>query len=203
MNYLVLLVAVFSTNLFSQGYKIDTTLVNILDYSQDFVLDLKYATHQNFLNQVVYDCEVCLLDYNTAQALIMANQFFIKKGYKIKLFDCYRPHYIQKKMWMLVPNPKYVANPEKGSIHNRGGAIDLTLVDKNGVELDMGTPFDFFGIEASHSYKQFSKEILRNREFLKRVMKKFGFISFESEWWHYHLKGTEKKPVLDFKWRCD
>ena len=80
----------------------------------------------------MYDCAECFLRLKTVKALIMANDKFIKKGYKIKLFDCYRPLDIQKKMWALVPNPEYVADPAKGSIHNRGGAVDITLVTLDG-----------------------------------------------------------------------
>src|SRR6478609_3861234 len=114
----------------------DTTFVNLKDYSQDFVYDMKYATDDNFLKSRVYDCAECYLRYKTVKALVLANQRFMKKGLKIKLFDCYRPLDIQKKMWAIVPNPKYVANPAKGSIHNRGGAVDITLVDLNGKELE-------------------------------------------------------------------
>ena len=87
--------------------------------SDDFIYDMKYATNDNFLKSNVYDCAECFLRLKTVKALIMANDKFIKKGYKIKLFDCYRPLDIQKKMWALVPNPEYVADPAKGSIHNR------------------------------------------------------------------------------------
>jgi D-alanyl-D-alanine dipeptidase len=127
----------------------------------------------------------------------------MKKGYKIKFFDCYRPLDIQKKMWKIVSNPSYVADPSKGSIHNRGGAVDITLVDSNGKELDMGTAFDFFGVEASHNYPNLSQEVKANREFLKRIMTENGFDSFDSEWWHYNLKSALKDKVSNVKWKCD
>jgi zinc D-Ala-D-Ala dipeptidase len=120
----------------------DTVFVNLRDYSNDFVYDMKYATNDNFLKTKVYDCPECFLRMKTVKALIEANRKCIKKGCRIKLFDCYRPLDIQKKMWAIVSNPEYVANPAKGSIHNRGGAVDITLVYANGKELDMGTPFD-------------------------------------------------------------
>jgi len=180
----------------------DTTFVNLKDYSQDFVYDMKYATEDNFLKSKVYDCAVCYLRYKTVKALIQANQRFMRKGYKIKLFDCYRPLDIQKRMWKIVPNPEYVANPSKGSIHNRGGAVDLTLVDLKGNEVNMGTTFDFFGIEASHGYLNFSHEIKSNRNLLRRIMAKENFKSFDSEWWHYNLKSALIDPVSNFKWDC-
>jgi D-alanyl-D-alanine dipeptidase len=181
----------------------DTTFVNLKDYSSDFVYDMKYATDDNFLKAKVYDCAECYLRLKTVKALISANQKFIKKGYRIKLFDCYRPLDIQKKMWAIVPNPEYVANPAKGSIHNRGGAVDITLVDSNGKELDMGTKFDFFGAEASHNYADVSEEVKENRQLLKRIMLKKNFISFDSEWWHYNLKSALTDKVANEKWKCN
>lgn len=181
----------------------DTSLVHLKDYSKDFEYDLKYATSDNFLKAKVYDCPACFLRLKTVKALIEANKEFVKKGYKIKIFDCYRPLTIQKKMWELVPNPAYVADPSKGSIHNRGGAVDITLVDIKGKELDMGTPFDFFGIEASHNYSDVSLKVKQNRALLKNTMLKNGFKSFESEWWHYNLKTAMSDKISDIKWHCD
>jgi D-alanyl-D-alanine dipeptidase len=181
----------------------DSTFVNLKNYSLDFVYDMKYATDDNFLKAKVYDCAACYLRLKTVKAIIKANDKFMKKGYRIKLYDCYRPLDIQKKMWAIVSNPIYVANPSKGSIHNRGGAVDISLVDKNGVELDMGTPFDFFGIEASHNNKNFSKAILENRLLLKKIMLQNNFQSFDSEWWHYNMKNAKSDPISNFKWKCD
>jgi D-alanyl-D-alanine dipeptidase len=180
----------------------DTTFVNLKDFSQDFMYDMKYATDDNFLKSKVYDCAECYLRYKTVKALILANQRFMKKGFKIKLFDCYRPLDIQKRMWSIVSDPQYVANPSKGSIHNRGGAVDITLVDFEGKELDMGTSFDFFGKEASHNYRGFSNEILKNRNLLRKIMVKEHFNSFDSEWWHYNLKAGLNDRVSNFKWEC-
>lgn len=181
----------------------DTTFVNLKDYSSDFIYNMKYATADNFLNTKVYECEACYLRYKTVKALIKANEKFIKKGYKIMLFDCYRPLDIQKKMWQIVSNPNYVADPNKGSIHNRGGAVDITLVDSTGVAIDMGTAFDFFGIEASHDYENLSEEVKENRRLLRKIMTRSGFRIFESEWWHYNLKNARKESLSNFKWKCD
>lgn len=180
----------------------DTTFVNLKEYSQDFVYDMKYATSDNFLKAKVYDCAECFLRLKTVTALVEANKKFMEKGYKIKIFDCYRPLDIQKKMWKIVSNPEYVADPAKGSIHNRGGAVDITLVDSNGKELDMGTSFDFFGIEASHNYPNVSKAVKENRTTLKTIMTSSGFNSFDSEWWHYNLKSGLNDTVSNVKWDC-
>ncbi|MBC5839168.1 M15 family metallopeptidase [Flavobacterium muglaense] len=180
----------------------DTAFVNIKAFSKDFVYDMKYATNDNFLKEKVYNCGECLLRLKTVNAIIKANTVFIKKGYRIKFFDCYRPLDIQKKMWSIVSNPKYVADPAKGSIHNRGGAVDITLVDLEGNEVDMGTTFDFFGEKASHNYMMLSKEVIENRKLLKKIMEGAGFVSFDSEWWHYNLKTALKDKVSNTKWDC-
>lgn len=181
----------------------DTSFVNIKNYSDNFIFDLKYATTDNFLKEAVYDCAECYLRLKTIKALITASEEFAKDGYKIKLFDCYRALDVQKKMWKIVNNPTYVANPKTGSVHNRGKAVDLTLVDAKGNELDMGTAFDFFGPKAAHNYKRLSKEILKNRLYLKNTMIKSGFSPLASEWWHYNLNDDAQDPVSNFKWDCN
>ena len=181
----------------------DTTFVNLKNYSNDFVYDMRYATSDNFLKKKVYDCAECYLRYKTVKALVKANEAFMKKGFRIKLYDCYRPLDIQKRMWAIVSNPEYVANPAKGSIHNRGGAVDISLVDKRGKELNMGTAFDFFGKEAGHNYTSLSKKIIKNRILLKTVMVENNFKIFDSEWWHYNLKDASKDKISNFKWDCN
>lgn len=181
----------------------DSTFVNLSDYSKEFAYDMKYATADNFLKEKVYDCAECYLRLKTVKALVSANESFQKLGFRIKLFDCYRPLSIQKRMWAIVPNPLYVANPEKGSIHNRGGAVDIGLVDENGQDVDFGTSFDFFGKEASHSFKKIDRKIRKNRKFLRKIMEENGFRAFESEWWHYDFLGALGDPVSDFNWKCN
>lgn len=177
--------------------------VRLKDLSSDFVYELKYATPDNFLKQAVYDCGECYLRKSTAEALVKANEAFKQLGYRIKLFDCYRPLSVQKKMWKILPGTHYVANPAKGSKHNRGAAVDLTLVDAQGKELNMGTPFDFFGKEAHHTYTQHSKEVLENRKLLKETLDKFNFKSIYSEWWHYEYRPEMQSKVENFEWQCN
>ncbi len=181
----------------------DTTFVNLKAFSQDFVYDMKYATEDNFLKSKVYECSQCLLRFKTVKALINANKTFLKLGYKIKIYDCYRPLDIQKKMWKIVPNPIYVADPKKGSIHNRGGAVDISLVDKKGNALNMGTDFDHFGPEAAHDYKKINATVIKNRKLLKKIMLQNNFKIFDSEWWHYNLNDTSSFKLSNFKWECD
>ena len=177
--------------------------VRLKDLSADFVYELKYATPDNFLKQAVYDCGECYLRKSTAEALVKANEAFKQLGYRIKLFDCYRPLSVQKKMWKILPGTHYVANPAKGSKHNRGAAVDLTLVDAQGKELNMGTPFDFFGKEAHHTYTEHSKEVLENRKLLKETLDKFNFKSIYSEWWHYEYRPEMQSKVENFEWQCN
>ena len=177
--------------------------VRLKDLSPDFVYELKYATPDNFLKQAVYDCGECYLRKSTAEALVKANEAFKQLGYRIKLFDCYRPLSVQKKMWKILPGTHYVANPAKGSKHNRGAAVDLTLVDAQGKELNMGTPFDFFGKEAHHTYTQHSKEVLENRKLLKETLDKYNFKSIYSEWWHYEYRPEMQSKVENFEWQCN
>ncbi|WP_420600895.1 M15 family metallopeptidase [Flagellimonas sp.] len=181
----------------------DTTFVRLADFSDDFVYDMRYATENNFLKAKVYDCAECYTRVKTAKALIEANKTFMEKGVKIKFFDCYRPNSVQYKMWEIVPNPQYVANPVKGSIHNKGGAVDITLVDLEGNELDMGTDFDFFGKRAYHDNFDLPETIVRNRKLLKETMEAYGFWSIRTEWWHYNLSAASNDKVANFRWECN
>ncbi len=180
----------------------DTTFIRLTDYSNDFVYDLRYATENNFLKSRVYECAECYTRVKTARALIAANADFMEQGYRIKFFDCYRPNSVQYKMWEIVPNPQYVANPEKGSIHNKGGAVDITLVTLEGEAVDMGTDFDFFGYRAYHDNNSLPAEVLKNRRILKKTMEKHGFWSIRTEWWHYNLGAASRDQIANFKWPC-
>ena len=180
----------------------DTTFVHLADYSDAFSYELRYATENNFLKTKVYECAECYTRAKTAKALLAANAELTQKGYRIKFFDCYRPNSVQYLMWDIFPNPQYVADPDKGSIHNKGGAVDITLETLDGQELDMGTDFDFFGKEAHHDYTQLPQQVLKNRALLKETMEAHGFWSIRTEWWHYNLAAASNDPVANFKWDC-
>lgn len=182
---------------------VDTTFVRLADYSDGFAYDLRYATDNNFLKEQVYDCGECYTRAKTVKALLKANEEFKKHGVKIKFYDCYRPNSVQYKMWKIVPNPQYVANPVKGSIHNKGGAVDITLVTLDGDEVKMPSDFDFFGKRAYHDNFDLPQEILDNRKLLKETMEKHGFWSTRTEWWHYNLQGASHDPIANFKWDCE
>jgi D-alanyl-D-alanine dipeptidase len=180
----------------------DTTFVRLADYSDAFSYELRYATENNFLKTKVYECAECYTRAKTAKALMAANAELVQKGFRIKFFDCYRPNSVQYLMWDIFPNPQYVADPDKGSIHNKGGAVDITLETLDGQELDMGTDFDFFGKKAHHDYTQLPQQVLKNRALLKETMEAHGFWSIRTEWWHYNLAAASNDPVANFKWDC-
>ena len=196
-----------------KGFKLNTrytllntknldTFVNMKALSDDFLYDIKYATTDNFANKKLYECDACYLRLKTALALLKANKAFLNKGYKIKFFDCYRPFDVQQALWDSFPNPRYLSNPKKGSIHNRGGAVDITLVDVNDNEVDMGTPFDYFGKEAHRTYTNLPLQVLKNREMLTKIMVKNGFWTIRTEWWHFNYSGSSKNAIENFKWPC-
>ena len=182
----------------------DTGFVVMNAYASGFAYDLKYATADNFLEKKVYECEQCLLRKEVADALREANAYLESRGLRIKFYDCYRPLDVQKQMWALYPKPGYVANPYKGgSIHNRGGAVDITLEDKEGRELEMGTAFDHFGKEAHHTYSMLPDTVLANRRLLKETLEAHGFSAIRTEWWHYNFKAAKEYPLSNFKVKCD
>ena len=168
-----------------------------------FLIEIKYATKDNFTRKVIYDCEACFLRPEVAQALIEARKEILEKyGYGIKLLDCYRPGPFQQRLWDIMPDEDYVAHPEKGSMHSRGTAVDLTLVDLDGNELDMGTPFDYFGEEAQQDYKGHSDAVNRHRYILRSTMKKYGLEQIRTEWWHYSYR-ARSYPLEDWVWECN
>jgi len=199
----LLVVVIFATSSCQTKQKKDnntlqeTELVDVLSIDSSFVIDLKYATEENFLQKPVYKTQKCYLLKPAALMLSEANSQLKKHGLKIKIFDGYRPHSVQKLMWELVPNSMYVADPAKGSSHNRGCAVDVTLVDSLGNELLMPTGFDDFTEKAHHDFMDLPEEAIKNRELLKKIMVDAGFIPLQSEWWHYSTPGCSDNEILD------
>lgn len=173
--------------------------IQVLDPS--IALDIRYATTNNFTKAKIYDCARCLLRPEAAQALQKAHRALQRQGMGLKMFDCYRPRPFQQRLWDKVPNPDYVTPPAKGSMHSRGAAVDLTIVDANGNELDMGTPYDFFGREAHYDYTRLPGKVLANRRLLRRTMEAAGFQGIRTEWWHFSFRG-KNFPLSDFVWEC-
>jgi D-alanyl-D-alanine dipeptidase len=189
----------FTSEMISQN-----TLLNLSSLSSEFSYEIRYATPNNFIGETLYNCAVCMLQPKVAEALLKANDYFCEKGYRIKLYDCYRPLDVQKKMWAKVPRPTYVANPYgKGSIHNKGAAVDITIETLEGCFVDMGTDYDFFGREAHIDNYNFSKNILTNRKLLIDAMRMFGFNTVRTEWWHFSYKRNWSYPTLNVPLPCE
>ena len=172
--------------------------VDIQKMNPSIILDIRYATNNNFLHRPVYKQARCFLVKEAAFKLNEVQKELQTLGLGLKIFDGYRPLSVQKKMWKIMPDARYVANPAKGSRHNRGCAVDLTLVDSTGHELPMPTEFDNFTKRAHHNYMKLPANIRLNRWILKTVMEKHGFKPISSEWWHYDMVGWKKYPVMDF-----
>jgi zinc D-Ala-D-Ala dipeptidase len=173
-------------------------LVPAQDVVRGLVVDLRYATKHNFLGRAVYPKDArCLLLPDTAERLAQAARLLSAQGYRLKVYDCYRPLAVQWQMWKLFPKPGYVADPRKGSNHNRGAAVDLTLVTSDGDAVEMPTPFDTFSRAAHQGYGGGSARSRANRERLRGAMEAAGFKPNRMEWWHFDLPGATKLPVLD------
>ena len=175
--------------------KID--LVNITELDSTIIVDLKYATAENFLGDTLYTANICLLRRDVAERLVKVQKDLRKQGLGLKIWDGYRPLSVQKKMWKKLPDHRYVADPAKGSNHNRGAAVDVTLVDLKGNELKMPTAFDDFSEKAASDYPYTSPEAIKNRKILQEAMKRHGFQPISSEWWHFNDKDIKKYSVLD------
>jgi zinc D-Ala-D-Ala dipeptidase len=184
-----------------------------LDSTEGLQIDIRYATDSNFVKQKMYDCGRCFLRPDAATAIAKAHQILKRKGYGgLKMFDCYRPRPYQQRLWDKVPDDRFVTPPAKGSNHTRGAAVDLTIVDKNGKELEMGTPYDFFGKEGFPDYKPTKKEeqehwakfkVRENRDLLRATMDSVGFKPIRTEWWHFDWKNKGSGAVLsDWVWKC-
>ncbi len=179
----------------------DTTKWTEIVSEDGYIIDIKYATTDNFVKEIIYPCGRFFLRPEVANALEKVSVLLKEKGFKLILFDGYRPKPAQQKLWDKVPDSNYVAPPSEGSMHNRGVAVDLSLTDMDGNELDMGTPYDFFGPKGHHDYTDLPKSILDLRKTLKSVMEANGFQSIRTEWWHYSYKGAPY-PLDDWQWPC-
>jgi zinc D-Ala-D-Ala dipeptidase len=176
------------------------SLIEVQTQIPDAVIDLRYATANNFMKKQVYPSEAkCLLLEPSLTKLVKAAKVLREKGFRLRLYDCYRPHSVQYELWKVMPVPGYVAEPNKGSNHNRGGAIDLGLVTLNGKDVEMPTPYDDFTKAAHHGYEGGTEVSRKNRETLREAMLAQGFKPNKMEWWHYDLADASKYPLRDEK----
>lgn len=182
----------------------DDELVNVKHLIPDIVLDLRYNTVDNFCDQKLYTTDECLLAHSVVRRLQLVQDSLRARGLGLKIYDGYRPRSVQYLMFEIYPDPQYVADPSNGSVHNRGGAVDVSLVDAfTGTELVMPTEFDDFTDAAGHGWTLgLSPEQIANRELLLDMMTRVGgFTMLPSEWWHYTYGYASDLPLLDFQLR--
>ncbi|WP_460568415.1 M15 family metallopeptidase [Flaviaesturariibacter terrae] len=178
-------------------------MVELHAISPSIVYDLRYASASNFMGRKLYEQGTnTYLRLLPARALAAVQDSLRVLGLGVKIFDAYRPYAVTQRMWELVHDERYVADPAKGSGHNRGLAVDLTLVSlQNGKELPMGTGFDNFSDSAHSDFKNLPPAVLRNRALLRAVMEHFGFTVLPTEWWHFYWPNDRNYDVLDLPFR--
>jgi D-alanyl-D-alanine dipeptidase len=166
--------------------------------SHGIPLDIRYATANNFMKTPLYPEAKAYLRAPAAAALRAVQNDLAARGLGIKVFDAYRPYSVTERMWEPIKNPDYVADPAKGSRHNRGAAVDLTLIDlKTGAELPMPTGYDDFTSRAAHAFTDLPADVLANRALLREAMERRGFAPLPSEWWHYDFNGWERFELMN------
>lgn len=173
-------------------------LVDVARLLPDAVLDLRYATGDNFLGRPLYPEARCLLLRPAAQRLVRAADRLRRQGFRLVLWDCYRPLSAQREMWRASPRPGYVADPARGSHHNRGAAVDLSLADAGGRPVEMPTPFDAFGPRAhADATEGVPAAARRHRRLLREALEAEGFLVNPREWWHFAARDAWSHPLLD------
>lgn len=173
-------------------------LVDLADAIPGITLDVRYATPNNFMKTTLYPVAKVYLRKPAAEALRRAQTELAAIGLGFKVFDGYRPYRVTEAMWEPIRNPDYVADPKRGSRHNRGAAVDLTLIDlRTGEELAMPTPYDDFTSRARHDFNDLPAVVLANRGKLRDVLVRHGFEPLPSEWWHYDYAGWNDFELMD------
>ena len=175
----------------------DAQLIDIRSVNPNIVIDIRYATENNFMQRKLYRAARCVLRVAVARKLSLVQADLEKQGLGLKVYDCYRPLSVQRQMWRFLPDARYVANPTRGSRHNRGAAVDVTLVDLNGSELEMPTEYDHFTVRSHRNYRGARLRARRNQQRLEAAMKKRGFNSIRTEWWHFDAADWRKFSILD------
>jgi len=158
-------------------------------------LALAYGTAENFTGKPVYARPRCYFHPDAAARLQAAAHLAARFGYRLKIFDGYRPTEAQQILWDFCPDPEFLADPKRGSPHSRGVAVDLTLLDGDGQELEMGTPFDAFTTLSHHANADIPIQAQRNRLFLLGLMTDAGWDFYRNEWWHYQLFDSRRYPL--------
>ena len=172
-------------------------MIDLEQFIPGLRFEIRYATPDNFVGETLYPEARCLLRRETAEKLKRVQEALQKQSLSLKLFDGYRPLSVQKKMWAKFPVEGYVADPAKGSNHNRGAAVDVTLTDEDGKELEMPSAYDEFSERAHRDYTGGTEEERGNRKILEDAMQTEGFHGITTEWWHFDDVDAKTYPVLD------
>ncbi len=173
-------------------------LIELKKAIPSIVLDIRYATKNNFMQQVMYQQARAFARKPVVEQLKKIQAILNKKGYGLKIFDAYRPYAITLAFWEKASDKNFVANPNKGSKHNRGCAIDLSLIYfKTGKDVPMPTPYDSFAPEAAPHFENLAPEVIKNRDFLIATMQGNGFKVIYNEWWHFDFNGWQGYDLMD------
>lgn len=169
--------------------------INAADYQVEIAL--AYATPDNLTGSPIYAHPVCYLHERAAELLRKAVHLAQPLGLRLKIFDAYRPSEAQWKLWNVLPDPEFIADPRRGSPHSRGVAVDLTLVGSDGRDLDMGTGFDETVPASHHASTEIGVEAQRNRFILLGIMMAAGWDNYKNEWWHYQMFNARDFPLVE------
>lgn len=183
----------------------DQKFIELKSLDPSLFVFLPYATSDNFVKKQIYPTgSKAYLRRPVALGLIAAHQELKKQGFAIKVWDAYRPFSIQEKLWEVVPDTRYVAEPIRkgkelirGSVHNRGAAVDITMCSLEGVDVEMPTPFDEFTERAHRNHFNASAAAIQNRKILEDALQQNGFIGLPTEWWHFDWKEAMQFPLTD------
>ncbi len=176
--------------------------VNIEHIDPRIILDIRYATTNNFTKKILYSEPKCFLRASVAEKLHRVQNDLEPLGLGLKIYDGYRPLSVQRELYRLAPNKKYVANPAIGSKHNRGAAVDVTLIRlSDGAELSMPSGYDEFTKRAHRNYAGATEEEKKNSKLLELYMMKQGFLPLAHEWWHYDAEDWRKFPIMDIPFK--
>lgn len=175
----------------------DDDLVDVQEVIPNIYVELRYAGSNNFTGSTIYDFDTAYLRYATLVKLKKAQETLNESGYSLLIWDAYRPPYAQYKLWEIVPDARYVANPNQGgfSSHSRGNTVDVSIVTLRGDPIPVPTDFDDFSALADRNYNDLTEEPRNNALLLEQVMVQCGFVPYENEWWHF--SDTDTFPVIE------
>ena len=183
-----------------ESNKREAHLIELITLDPTIKLDIRYATDNNFVGKTVYPEARAFLQKPAAKAVVKVHNGLKKQGLGLVIFDGYRPWSITKLFWEVTPAEKrmFVADPARGSKHNRGCAVDLSMYElKTGKLVEMPTDFDEFSERASPNYSGGTVEQRANRDLLRKLMEDEGFIVNANEWWHFDCKDWETYAIYD------